>query len=79
MIDDLMKHYGEHKDIFYDRLESALRTARNEALEEAKNAVIKVKAPEVKSGGDDFDYGWEMACHFAAEDISALKHKDGQP
>lgn len=74
-IDDLMKHYGEHKDLFYDRLESALRTARNDVLEEA----AKLADVEASTGEYTGDLAREGQHRNMAIRIRQLKHKDGQP
>lgn len=75
MIDDLMKHYGEHKDLFYDRLETALREARNQALEEA----AKLADVEASTGEYTGDLAREGQHRNMAIRIRQLKHKDGQP
>lgn len=51
---------------------TALRQARNEALEEAKKAA----EGEMEHTPDD---SWYHAAETIAEQIEALKHKEGQP
>lgn len=72
-INELLRHYGEHRDVFYDRLADALRTARNAGLEELAQKYDKLAEDNCEGVIADPYF------HDRAIEARALKHKDGQP
>lgn len=77
--DLLLKYRGHQPEELMEAIANALRTARNEALEEARGIAAQYNLPDEKTHSPEYDRGWDTCARYIAADIERLKHKDGQP